>query len=162
MGRVGVAEDGSLDKAALLKAIREVEFEGASRQVRYDSSGERDESETPVILKNARAITTDDGRRAAGVAMVETWQWWPGESGGLKRVGGDENAPVWPGGGAPTWTVPPDRCPPLTIRFVPRSRQSRASYPLIVSCLGGCCVPPHTAPHLSALAVCTLVCPALR
>lgn len=117
VGRVGVAEDGSLDKAALLKAIREVEFEGASRQVRYDSSGERDESETPVILKNARAITTDDGRRAAGVAMVETWQWWPGESGGLKRVGGDENAPVWPGGGAPTWTVPPDRiiCPLGTV-----------------------------------------------
>eukprot|EP00961_Rhodomonas_salina_P189132 2551849-Rhodomonas_salina.1 len=54
MSKVGVGDDGSVDKVALLSAIRGVSFEGASGQVTFNEVGERDASEQPLILQNLR------------------------------------------------------------------------------------------------------------
>lgn len=75
MAQVGIAADGSVDNAALLQAIRQVSFEGATGPVKYDSIGERDFFQTPITIKNAR-LTGD--RRTGALSMVETWRWWPG------------------------------------------------------------------------------------
>eukprot|EP00961_Rhodomonas_salina_P264760 3578530-Rhodomonas_salina.1 len=87
-----LAEDGSVDKAALLTAIRNVSFEGGSGQVKFDEVGERD-SEQPMILKNVRATEGPDG--VVSLSLVTTWRW-RSESGVMQRESSDP--PIWPGG----------------------------------------------------------------
>jgi hypothetical protein len=112
IGRVGVAADGSVDKAALLRAIRNVSFDGATGRVRFDpETGERDPKSLPLLLLNLRPSQRRDGEPS--LSPVLTWQFWQdaGEQGGRLEEKSDE-PPVWPGG-ARSWTPPQDRmvCP---------------------------------------------------
>eukprot|EP00961_Rhodomonas_salina_P199675 2693408-Rhodomonas_salina.1 len=114
LARVGLAQYGSVDKEALLSAIREVSFEGASGRLQYLETGERDTSLLPLVVKNVRPSSRRAGEST--LSAVETWRWWPDTvldddiMGRLDRQSSEP--PVWPGGGS-NWTVPVDMtvCP---------------------------------------------------
>lgn len=76
ISRRDVADDGSVDRDALLREIRNVEFEGATGRVQYDAeTGERDASEQPMMLSNLRLDA--DGR----LAIMPAWRWLAGQDG---------------------------------------------------------------------------------
>eukprot|EP00961_Rhodomonas_salina_P276088 3729805-Rhodomonas_salina.1 len=92
LARVGLAGDGSVDKEALLSAIRNVSFDGASGSVRYGSeTGERDTSLLPLIIKNIIQEVGADGK--GSLSSVTRFRW---QSGTLRQEGSEP--PVWPGG----------------------------------------------------------------
>eukprot|EP00961_Rhodomonas_salina_P235256 3179809-Rhodomonas_salina.1 len=96
ISRVGVAEDGSVDKALLLTAIRNVSFEGASGWVEFDEKGERESASMSLILKNMRPVTGTDG--AVTIATLPTFRWQSTEDGQGSLVRESNDPPLWPGG----------------------------------------------------------------
>lgn len=105
MSSMDLGEDGTVDKGALLLAIRNVSFEGASGQVLFGQDGDRDPSGVPMLLQNLRPTSRRSG--SLGLSRVATWAWVSdgGESGTLSRQGAE--APCWPGGGR-NWSAPAD------------------------------------------------------
>eukprot|EP00961_Rhodomonas_salina_P236185 3192030-Rhodomonas_salina.2 len=61
MSSMDLGEDGTVDKGALLLAIRNVSFEGASGQVLFGQDGDRDPSGVPMLLQNLRPTSRRSG-----------------------------------------------------------------------------------------------------
>lgn len=103
--RVGVGHDGAVDKRALLSAIRNVSFWGATGRVALDrESGEREATAMPLLLKNLRPV---ERRSGTALAAVLTWTWVEGDGGGGVLQAISTSPPIWPGRGS-TWAVPLD------------------------------------------------------
>eukprot|EP00961_Rhodomonas_salina_P296184 3936124-Rhodomonas_salina.1 len=99
-----LAEDGSVDKAALLTAIRNVSFEGASGRVQYDmQTGERDTGDQVLRMSNIQQVTGADG--SVSLAMVPVWRLQAGVDGEVRLERAGNHSPVWPGG-EQGWELP--------------------------------------------------------
>jgi ABC-type branched-subunit amino acid transport system substrate-binding protein len=97
-----VAADGSVDKAALLRAIRNVSFDGATGRVHFDpETGERDATDLPLRVRNVQLVSDPDGTES--LSLVDAWVWRP-ENGSRLEPAGD-TIPVWPGGER-SWELP--------------------------------------------------------
>ena len=96
ISRMQLEDDGTLDKAALLTAIRTASFEGATGRVEFEETGERGTAGLPLLLRNVRAL--DDGEGGLSVAQVLTWQSTIGPNGAAKLDRMASEPPIWPGG----------------------------------------------------------------